>query len=194
MDLLSRRRSVRRFDGSAIGDDELASLLEVAGYSPTGTNACGIRILVFRNERAGRLHIDARRALRPLWCSGLLRLAGAVSGMTPFLKRFMGGEDLIFRQAPLVLFFFAPAGNPTARDDGVIAASLVMVAAESMGLGSFWNGIAKVLYPMVSRWKPSRSAGGRMRLCAVLCLGRPLYQGRALPPRDWVLEEDDPES
>ncbi len=187
--LYAMRRSVRFFQDGDLPAEDLAMLLEVVGYCPTGTNACGLSIRVFSGLEARRLHEPVRRLFRILWATGLLRIAGAVAGMTGFLRRFLAGEDLIFRQAPAVLFFFAPRRNPTSRDDGVIAASMVMTASQAMGFGSFWNGVAKLLYPLVPEWKRESGAGRGSRLCAVLCVGKPLFGAAPLPPRDWTLLE-----
>jgi nitroreductase len=124
-----------------------------------------------------------RRRMGLLWKAGLLRALGALTGRSGQIRRILGGEDLVFRDAPLVLFFFVPRRNATARSDGVIAASLVMLNAHAMGLGTLWNGIAERAYPLVRSW---RFPGARGHiLCAVLCVGRPVKAFRPLPPREW---------
>jgi len=187
LELYSGRRSVRVFAPVEVTEAERAKMLSVIGYCPTGVNRCGIVVRAFGGAEAGSLHESVRRALRPFWKIGPLRLIGAVSGYGAVLRRFMKGEDLIFRQAPLVLFFFTPRRNPTSAEDGVIAASMVMTAACSMGFGSFWNGVARILYHITPSWRRLAGAPRGSRLCAVLCLGRPAFESRPLPPREWTL-------
>ncbi len=187
LELYSVRRSVRLFAPSEVTEAERAKMLSVVGYCPTGVNRCGIVVRAFGGAEARSLHEGARRVLRPLWKAGPLRLLGAVSGQQAALRRFIEGEDLVFRQAPLVLFFFTPRRNPTSADDGVIAASMVMTAACSMGFGSFWNGVARILYRITPSWRRLAGVPRGSRLCAVLCLGRPAFESRPLPPREWTL-------
>jgi hypothetical protein len=124
-----------------------------------------------------------RRMLRFWWNAGPLRLAGLAGGAGSYLAGILDGEDLVFRGAPAVLFFFAPAANPTRRSDAVIAATLVMLNAQASGMGTLWNGIAGILYRLVRRWRFPGLSG--YRLGAVLCLGYPELKYRPLPDRDW---------
>jgi len=187
MVLLAKRRSTRFFDGSSITDAELARVLEPVGWSPTGVNACGLSVRAFRDEEALALGAGIVKTARLLGRCGLLGILGALTGTRPFLAREAAGEDLVFRRAPLVLFFFSPRSNPTSLSDGIIAATLVMTAAEAMGLGTFWNGVAMALYPLMPGWRRSCGTRKGARLCAVLCAGRPAWEPGPVPPRDWEL-------
>lgn len=187
LSLLEKRRSTRFFDGSGINDAELARLLEPVGLSPTGVNSCGLAVRAFRDAEALSLGAGIVRTARLLGKCGLLGILGALTGTGAFLEREAAGEDLVFRKAPLVLFFYSSRRSPTALSDGIIAATLVMTAAEAMELGTFWNGVARLLYPLMPGWRKSSGAGPGMRLCAVLCVGRPAWGSRPIPPRDWEL-------
>jgi len=184
-ELAASRRSVRRFLDRDITAEEIASVLSIVGQSPTGTNACGLRVVAVH----GRERVDSelvqplRRMLRFWWNAGPLRLAGLAGGTGRYLKGILDGEDLVFRGAPAVLFFFAPASNPTRRADAVIAATLVMIEAQASGLGTLWNGVAEVLYSLVRRWRFHGLRG--YRLGAVLCVGHPGLKYRPLPDREW---------
>jgi nitroreductase len=175
--LLQRRRTARIFGPLLPGD--LDELLEVAGLSPTGTNACGLVVEIVEGSGVAVLAGRIRRLTDPLRRCGLLGLAGAVSGYGRWLGRLAAGEDLVFRGAPAVLFFDVPRRNPTRREDAVIAATIVMLKAEEMGLATMWNGIALRLGPLLGR--PGR---GLARV-AVLCAGRRVLEPRRLPPRDY---------
>lgn len=175
--LLQRRRTARIFGPLRPGD--LDELLGVVGLSPTGTNACGLVVEVVEGSGVAGLAARIRRLTGLLSRCGLLGLAGALSGHGRWLGRLASGEDLVFRGAPAVLFFDAPRRNPTWREDAVIAASIVMLKAEEMGLATMWNGIALRLGPLLGR--PCRG----MARGAVLCAGRRVLEPRRLPPRDY---------
>lgn len=188
-ELTAIRRSVRRFAPGGISDDELRELLSVVQYCPTGVNAQGIRVVHWRGGAVGTgLVQPLSRFIRRLRFTGLPWLAGILSGEGKYLREIVSGEDPVFRGAPLVLFFYVPRRNPTSFSDGVIAATTVMHQATAMGLGTFWNGVAKVLYPVMSGWH--RGAPGGCRLTAVLCVGKPLASPHwMVPGRDWEIVE-----
>jgi len=183
--LLENRRSVRCFSDRIPSEEEIRELLSILDQCPTGRNAQGLLVVTARGEGASnRFSGPVVRLARMLRRTGLLQLAGALTGMRRVFARLAGGEDLVFRDAPVVIFFFVPGRNPTGRTDGVIAATTVMYHAVSMGLGTFWNGVAERLYPLFPSWHLAGTSG--MRLTAVLCAG---YPGREpfgmFPGRDY---------
>lgn len=179
---LSRfRRSVRLYSSKIPAEEEIDRLLSILHNSPTGRNSQGVTVRVFRGEKAvSGLLAPVSRLLRILRWTGLPFVLGRLTGTLDFQRRLMRGEDLIFRGAPVVLFFFVPRRSITGRTDGVIAATTVMYHAVSLGMGTLWNGVAEKLYPMMGSWH-SPSTGG-MRLAAVLCAGFPLRDPLWEPP------------
>lgn len=182
--MLEARRSVRCFRHNSPGEDEIGKLLSVLDQCPTGRNAQGLLVRVASGEGVPeRFSRPLVRLAGILSRTGLLQLAGALTGTGRMLARLAGGEDVVFRGAPVILFFFVPRKNPTGRADGIIAAATVMHHATSMGMGTLWNGVAERLYPFVRSWHRPETAG--MRLTAVLCAG---YPGReplgTVPGRD----------
>ncbi len=172
--LLERRRSTRIFMTEPPSDGELERVLETVSSSPTGVNAQGLTVRVHRGEE------EVRELLRPVAsaCRLLvrLRLTFLLGAYSRFARQLASGADPLFRGAPVVLFVFVPRRNPTGGEDGAIAASLMMLMAESIGLGTLWNGAARKLYPFFRRWHEGAPRGSSPK--AVLCLGR-----RELPPR-----------
>ena len=189
MELAASRRSVRLFLQEELPDSLVAELLSVVQFCPTGVNAQGITVVEWKGEAVRRKLFEPLAALlRHLRFTGLTWLAGILTGQWTFMTRVMGGEDLVFRDAPLVLFFFVPWKNPTGAPDGDIAAATVMLHACAMGLGTFWNGVARAVYPVMRGWHAGAPKGGRLR--AVLCVGRPLRKPSWLVPgRDWTAVE-----
>jgi len=188
LELCRARRSLRLFTDDPVDDDELARLLQVVGFSPTGVNACGLRVIAVRGgEVEDLLAGPLRKLMKALWVSGPLKAAAALARMRAGTEDFLRGGDPVYRRAPLVLLFMAPRRNPTWRADGIIAASLVMLNAQAMGLACFWNGIAEFAFRLVGRRRLPGARG--FRLTAVLCIGHPAVATRPLPPRDWSLTD-----
>ncbi|MBD3276941.1 MAG: 4Fe-4S dicluster domain-containing protein [Candidatus Aegiribacteria sp.] len=185
LELMRRRRSVRKFKDKVPSEEEMKNIISVLSQSPTGQNSQGVQVtaLVGR-QRVRELYSGVRRLLKILSRTGLLWLAGKLSGMSDYFRRVREGEDLVFRDAPVVLFFHVPKRNVMARTDGLIAATYVMLHAESRGLGTLWNGVAEKIYPLVGSWHMKEFRG--RRLTAVLCLGYSEAEAlRPAPDRDY---------
>ena len=175
MSLLETRRSTRIYSDIVPSEDEIDTLISVLFQCPTGVNLQGITVRVIRGPDAvKKLLKPVRRMLKILSFIGISRIIGKITGMSDYIERLRGGEDIIFRGAPVVLFFFVPRRNPTGRTDGVIAATAVMYHAVSMGIGTLWNGIAERIYPFTRSWHTPLTRGSK--LTAVLCIGYPALE------------------
>jgi nitroreductase len=180
IDLFRARRSTRVFLPDELEPETLSRLLAPVASAPTGTNAQGITVAAVRGaDRIRAMVADPlRRILKFLFplavLAGYRRQAGG----------FLDGDDPVTRGAPCMLLFFVPRKNPTGAADGVIAASMVCIQAEAMGLGSLWNGVVQMLFPLLPGLRGRRPRGTRLR--AVLCVGKKgLEPLRRVPDRDW---------
>ncbi|MFO8184857.1 MAG: 4Fe-4S binding protein [Candidatus Aegiribacteria sp.] len=192
--LLERRRSIRFYSDKVPSEDQIKELVSVVDQCPTGRNSQGITVRAVRGfECVEELFRPVRRVLDFLSPTGIPFLLGRITGMGDHMRRIREGEDLVFRGAPAVLFFFVPRGNVTGYADGVIAATAVSLHGVSMGMGTLWNGVAQKLYPFFRSWHPSGTGG--MRLAAVLCVGYPsVIPLRNPPPRSFELRIDECDS
>ncbi|MEN8209465.1 MAG: nitroreductase family protein, partial [Candidatus Fermentibacteria bacterium] len=180
--LLETRRSVRDYSDKVPSEVEIESLLSVLSQSPTGVNKQGITVRIVKGSDIERLIKPVRKILKFLSITGILHLTGKITGMSDYIRRLKGGEDMIFRGAPVVLFFHVPRKNPTGYADGIIAATAVMYHAVSMGMGTLWNGVAEKIYPYIRSWHTPGTKG--TRVTAVLCIGYPaLKPGYKTPAR-----------
>ncbi|MCD4706816.1 MAG: nitroreductase family protein [Candidatus Sabulitectum sp.] len=175
--LFEYRRSIRKFSDKLVDEAVVNSLLEPVGFAPTGQNAQGISVdVILGRERIHRLILNPLVKLtRFLDCFRLLSfVAGPARGI---VRKIREGEDIITWKAPCVLLFRAPMMNVTGKTDAVIAATMVSIKAEAMGLGSFWNGVVQMVSPIL-----------RVKKChAVLCVGYPsLKKYQHVPAREWT--------
>ncbi len=175
--LFETRRSVRHFQERQVDEAVIRSLLEPVGFSPTGQNAQGIAVEVILGRNAiQKLVVDPLvKMVQILDSFRLLSLfAGKSRGA---VTKIRNGEDIITWKAPCILLFRAPAGNVTGKTDAVIAAAMVSMKAEAMGLGTFWNGVVQLASVFL---KVKRSH-------AVLCVGYPLLKKyQRIPERNWT--------
>ena len=174
--LFARRRSVRVFKDDPISESILQSLLEPIGCAPTGRNAQGLTVEVLADREVIKKVIvkPLIKAIRVIDSVGLISL---VAGSERHLiRKLKNNIDLITCNAPCVLLFKAPRSNPTGKTDSIIAATMVSIKAESLGLGVFWNGIIQ----LSSIFLPIKNKH------AVLCIGYPaLKQYQKAPLRNW---------
>ncbi len=189
--LLETRRSIRYYSDKVPSEDEINTLISVVSQSPTGVNKQDITVRVIRGTDAvAELLNPVEKILKILSFTGLLHIIGKITGMSDYIRRLKRGEDMIFRGAPVVLFFFVPRKNPTGRTDGVIAATAVMYHAVSMGMGTLWNGVAERIYPFTGAWHTQKTRG--TRLTAVLCVGYPAIEPKwNAPPRIYKVSNQD---
>lgn len=175
--LYENRRSTRKFMEKELDEVVISSLIEPTGFAPTGQNAQRITVdVILGRKNIQKLILNPlMKLVRVLDCFRLLTLvSGPARGI---VKKLREGEDIITWKAPCVLLFRAPAGNVTGKTDAIIAATMVSIKAESMGLGSFWNGVVQMASPIL-----------RVKRChAVLCVGYPaLKKYQHIPAREWI--------
>jgi nitroreductase/NAD-dependent dihydropyrimidine dehydrogenase PreA subunit len=180
--LLRGRRSMRAFKPEPPDREQVARLLGLTQYAPSGHNARPVRWIVAPDGAAVRRVAEAVvewmrtevEAETPL--AGALHLAGLV-------RAFDAGVDLICRDAPMLAVAHVPVRGITPMEDGVIAVTYLELAAAGAGLGACWCGYlcaAARHDPAVLRLlgvPEGRALGG------ALMLGRPARRFAAAPPR-----------
>jgi nitroreductase/NAD-dependent dihydropyrimidine dehydrogenase PreA subunit len=141
--LMKGRRSVRSYREENLEPALVQRLLKTAWHAPTGHNARQVRFTV----------VDDRQKLVELRAEvmdGLGRLAREEK-LPESMKFFAGfvrlwedkGSDIIFRDAPHLLVASAPARLATPAEDCLIALSYFELFAQSLGVGTVWNGFAR---------------------------------------------------
>ena len=142
--LIKGRRSVRSYREENLEPELLQRLLEVAWHAPTGINSRQVLFTVIddREKLAG---------LRAEVMDGLGRLLRA-GGLPEGLEFFAGliqlweeqGVDTLFRGAPHLLIASAPRGVASPLPDCLIALSYFELFAQANGVGTVWDGLAKL--------------------------------------------------
>lgn len=158
--LLRSKRSLRQFANTPLTSEEISQVVTAMQYSPSASNArqWGFRILTDPNKISflSQKIVKSIRLTRSLVKNPIIRtcfLFGSVRkqvhtpGFIPSLDRIIStserGEDPIFFKAPCVIILHSPAYGNLAGCDSGIALTYGMLAAETMGLGTCWIGIAQ---------------------------------------------------
>jgi len=206
-ELLVARRSTRRFLTDEIPEGTLRDLCVAASQTPSGgaARAYEMTLLGRGPARVGIMRelqrIYARRSA--LLNSGLLRAVAAPFAGTYFraflrdreyggriarlLEQLRRGEDPVFYSAPIVVFFHSRALIPTPKEDCVIAAFAMSLAAQTAGLGCCFVTLAQSAVNTSGACKRLLGIDPDSSVHAVLLLGRPAVQAerreaRALLP------------
>jgi nitroreductase/NAD-dependent dihydropyrimidine dehydrogenase PreA subunit len=182
VDLLMRsRRSVRAFRETPLERAELAGLLEVTRWAPTGHNAQAVEWCV-APDRAAVERVAGAVVEWMAWACEERRDLARTLFLPGTVRAWRRGKDIVTRFAPNLAVCHVPDAGVTPEADGIVAASWLELAAHARGLGACWCG-----YVMLAREHPAVRAAlaipeGRV-MAAAMMLGRPRVRYRRIPPR-----------
>ncbi|MDI9378237.1 MAG: nitroreductase family protein [Candidatus Thermoplasmatota archaeon] len=139
MDALYGRRSVRKYLPEPVPPEKMRALIEAGCRAASALNAQDVSFAVVTDrdkvseygERGKRRTLEERRA------------AGR---MSPYIERILTSErSVIFHRAPALIFLFTSPECYSPVEDASLVAGNIMTAAEDMGLGTCWIGLAQGL-------------------------------------------------
>jgi len=141
--LIRGRRSVRRYKPENLEPELLQRLLDVAWCAPTGMNSRDVLFTVVDDRnKMDRLRVEVMDCL-----AGLVRENKLPEGMEFFanIVSFWEDEkvDVLFRGAPHLLIASAPRQSASPVPDCLIALTYFELFAQSLGVGTLWNGLTK---------------------------------------------------
>lgn len=159
IEAIQGRRSVRKFTGEPVTDQELQTLLEAAMAGPSAVNARPWQFLVVRDPETLNKMADANgRAAEPL--------RGAAAAVL-----ILGDLERAFDRAPEYWVI-----------DGAIAGQNMCLAAVELGLGSVWLGT----WPQEEKVANQRALFGLPETLvphSIIAFGRPAEDQLAIPAR-----------
>jgi nitroreductase/NAD-dependent dihydropyrimidine dehydrogenase PreA subunit len=130
--MLRTRRSIRTYTDQPVPRALLARLLDVVRYAPTGSNRQNVQWLMIYDtalvRRVASMTLDLLR-----------QQAGLSSYARTYVMAAEKGLDLTCRAAPHMALALVPKGQET---NGVIALTHLELAADALGLGACWSGLA----------------------------------------------------
>jgi nitroreductase/NAD-dependent dihydropyrimidine dehydrogenase PreA subunit len=183
--LTRNRRSIRRFQQKPLPVDILNKLLESVRYIPTAENAQGLKYMLINNP-------EQIMAIKKSMASIFSTFYKIIK--FPLIKPFVpkkikttlmrttelwaesgesGAEDPYLRTAQTLFIIYARKKNTLNSWDAGIASYHVILAAETMGLGSVWNGFYAVLGNLFKSIKRNSSIPKKHKILAAVCLGYP---------------------
>lgn len=134
LETIKSRRSIRKYKKEQIKDEELDMILESAIYAPTGHNDQPWYFTVIQNKEL----IDEMSAE-----SKKLMAESSVDWMVKMGK----AEHLhLFYNAPTVVVISGKKGTVSPFADCCAAIQNMLIAAESLDIGSCWIGLVKFFF------------------------------------------------
>lgn len=140
--LMMGRRSTRRYKDEPVEPELIERIMEVVRNAPTGVNNRSTLFTLVEDAQA-------MQVLRTRTYDGL-RAAINAGSLPPGMEFFSGiaaawdsGVDIIYRGAPHFLVVSSPTDGPSCQADTLIALTYFELLANSHGLGTVWDGLAK---------------------------------------------------
>ncbi len=208
--LMRSRRSCRMYRDKPMDRAVLEDLVRIGITAPSGTNsqAWTFTLLPTRKamQRFGELTARFFRQLNFLARLPPARLASRIfSGdtlgqyyrenyerVTEALDDYdRTGRDLLFHGAPAAIFIGGTPDGTTPREDALLAAQNILLAAQAMGLGTCLVGYAVEALANDPRIKHDMGIPPNERVYAVIAVGHPKAPWkrpagrRAITPRYW---------
>ncbi|MFH1740375.1 MAG: nitroreductase family protein [bacterium] len=192
--LVRQRRSMRLFADRPVPRGEIETLIDICRYAPTGGNRQAVEIIVLadrdRINRYSNHVIDYFEQSIPVLEEKAERIKAededidqdtlSMLEILPSLERFVlarrHGFELVFHRAPVVMIFHSPRASVTPKDDCVIAAHTVVLAATTMGLGTCYIGLFVFAAATYATLMEELSLPQGNKVYSTLILGYPKFE------------------
>ena len=180
---LRSRRSIRVYRDKPVAQAELAHLIEIARYAPSGHNSQGAEWLVL-GDRAelGRLAgivVDWMR-----WMQANMEEVAQILHLDRTIARWQAGEDVILRGAPVVIIAHAVKDDRMAPSTSTIALAYLELAAPSLGLGTCWAGYFNAAAATFPPMQEALALPADHQSFGAMMVGYPRFSYHRLPTRN----------
>jgi nitroreductase len=177
MDAIYGRRSVRKYSDKDVPDEIIKEIIRAGTYAPTAVNKQPWRFIVIKNrklideydERAKKIFVNMFKD-------------SAVPELAVYVKNLAKPEVRILYKAPVFILVFT-SQEALSEHDCALAAENMMLAAQSLGIGSCWIGLAAGLGSDEAFLKEAGVPKGH-KLVAPLIFGYPAKGGLPAPARN----------
>ena len=141
--LILSRRSMRHFKNKDVPLEVMDDLLNTAWNAPTGANRGALQFSVLADRAA--MHKFRSLTYRKT-AENIKKPALQQHLAMPFMRHAVmtwadSKEDMIFRGAPHAVSVSSLPEAATGAEDAIIALSYFELYAQSLGLGTLWNGL-----------------------------------------------------
>lgn len=134
LETIKSRRSIRKYHSEQIKDEELDMILESARYAPSGHNDQPWYFTVIQNkELIDEMSVESKKLMAESTVDWMVNMGRA--------------EHLhLFYNAPTVIVVSGKKGTVSPFADCCAAIQNMLIAAESLDIGSCWIGLVKFFF------------------------------------------------
>lgn len=132
---IMNRRSIRKYKAEQITEEELTILLDAGQYAPCGLNQQSSHFTVVQNKEMLQKIND------------VCKNAYLNSGIKTFEERAKVDNFNVYYNAPTFVIVCGDSKSPAHLNNGSAALENMLIAAESMGLGSCWIHALSIVFP-----------------------------------------------
>jgi len=174
LQVISNRRSTRAYQAEQITDSELQQILDAALLAPSALNFQKWHFTVVQNkDMLDRIVITIAEHMKK-------------SGIEALVKRAGNPEYHTFHHAPTVIIVSGDEESRYTQNDCSAAAQNILIAAESLNIGSCWIGSVRQLFTTEKADEFKKELGipeGYVVVCA-LTLGYKVADNDPAPVRN----------
>ena len=135
IDVIKSRRSIRAYEPTPIPKDVLLTLIEAANHAPSGMNMQPWRFVVVENQDFKKKLLDSAIPNAKRYLEENVKPVNPTR-YEQLLRRYAELEDPIYYGAPSMVFVIGSGTH--AVDSCPLACENMMLAAQSLGIGSCW--------------------------------------------------------
>jgi nitroreductase len=172
LDLFKSKRSVRNYTKEIVEMDKIEKILEAIRYSPSGGNNRQWKFALISDpekiERLSNKIVEKVSSANPRYGIGFK------------VKKKIGIEPVFFG-APQLLILYYPPMFPYLGYNTAIALTYGMLAAETLGIGTCWIGMAQRVLTDDEELRKYLGIDGNV--AGVITLGYPKVKYFKFPPR-----------
>lgn len=170
---IKNRRSIRVYKPEQITEDELSAIIEAGLYAPSATNGQPWHLTVLQNpDILKAMNADAMKAM--------------AASENDYFRKFTANENFdIFYHAPTAIVVSGSAASPYAVTDCAAMTQNMLVAAESLNIGSCWVGLTNFALkgPKAEHYKAALNIPEGYDPIYTIILGYKKTAGTAAPAR-----------
>jgi nitroreductase/NAD-dependent dihydropyrimidine dehydrogenase PreA subunit len=178
----SSRRSIRKYLPKSVDKTTLEKLFDVVSYSPTGVNQQQNKWIVVSDRVVIRRLSDAVIG----WMQGMIDAKADLAQFLGFEKlvgSYRQGDDVICREAPVLVVGYTNAAYTGGVLDSVIATSHLELLLPSFGLGGCWAGFVMIALNYSPDVRKLVGLDESHAVRSALMVGYPKYHYSKLPYR-----------
>lgn len=179
---LRNRRSIRNYRDQTVPQETLQKLIEVARYAPTGHNTQTVEWLVLSDrQELNTLVVIVGKWMR--WMLANMSEFALSMHMDLALEKLEAGNDIVLRDAPVLIVAHAKKDDMMAPASCTIALTYLELAATGMELGCCWAGYFNAACSTFPPMKAALGLPAGHQCFGAMMVGYPKFRYQRMPER-----------